>query len=82
MFNFSQVSVVRGEFETLLDWFQTFRAIRASEVWQCHGEWVTKVDPTFGPGIKERFQVLYTLKPRPLNPKLCRTGSQTWVDQP
>ena len=35
--------------------FETFRVLQAGEVWQTHGEWVTRTVPHLGPGIKERF---------------------------
>ena len=52
-----QVRVARGEEDSLPSWFNTFRVLPASEVWACNGEWVTQVNPTLGPGIKDRFQV-------------------------
>jgi len=39
----------------LTDWFEIFRICQPYEIWQCHGEWVTEKNPSFGPGIKERF---------------------------
>jgi amidase len=27
------------------------------EIWQAHGEWVTKHQPDFGPGIRDRFDM-------------------------
>jgi amidase len=41
----------------LSDWFAVFKVCQAAEVWQVHGDWVTKTKPDFGPGIKERFQM-------------------------
>eukprot|EP01025_Chloroclados_australasicus_P028850 TRINITY_DN2862_c0_g1_i3.p1 TRINITY_DN2862_c0_g1~~TRINITY_DN2862_c0_g1_i3.p1 ORF type:complete len:470 (-),score=58.31 TRINITY_DN2862_c0_g1_i3:298-1602(-) len=40
----------------LTDWFGTFRTIQAREVWQCHGDWVSHHNPSFGPGVEERFE--------------------------
>jgi amidase len=37
----------------LKDWF---RVLQAFEVWATHGEWVRRVKPDFGPGIKERYE--------------------------
>lgn len=37
-------------------WYWAFRRIQAREVWQCHGDWIETNAPTFGPGIRERFQ--------------------------
>lgn len=38
-------------------WFDAFRVIQAGEIWQEHGDWVSKNKPIFGPGIKERFEM-------------------------
>src|SRR5438093_7781569 len=37
----------------LTDWF---RLLQAFEVWATHGEWIARVKPSFGPGIKERYE--------------------------
>ena len=37
----------------LREWF---RLLQAFEVWATHGEWVRRVKPDFGPGIKERYE--------------------------
>lgn len=39
--------------EQLTDWF---RVLQAFEVWATHGAWITEVKPSFGPGIRERYQ--------------------------
>jgi amidase len=36
-------------------WRETFRICQAHEAWATHGEWITRHDPEFGPGIRERF---------------------------
>lgn len=41
----------------LSDWLEVFKVCQAAEVWQAHGEWVTKTQPRFGPGVKERFEM-------------------------
>jgi amidase len=41
--------------EGLPAWFDVFRTLQASEVWQNHGAWVMTTQPRLGPGIKERF---------------------------
>lgn len=41
----------------LSDWLEVFKVCQAAEVWQAHGEWVTKTQPKFGPGVKERFEM-------------------------
>lgn len=35
---------------------ETFRICQGFEAWQAHGDWITKTNPTFGPGVKERFE--------------------------
>lgn len=42
--------------EGLESWFGIFRVLQAAEVWSNHGEWVTRVRPALGPGIRERFE--------------------------
>lgn len=48
--------------EGLQEWAETFRQLQGREIWQEHGEWIQKVNPSFGPGIAERFQWASTLK--------------------
>jgi amidase len=40
----------------LPQWFQVFRVLQGAEAWAQHGEWVTRVKPNLGPGIKQRVQ--------------------------
>jgi amidase len=42
--------------EGLAQWFQVFRVLQAAEVWAQHGEWIRRVKPKFGPGVRERFE--------------------------
>lgn len=51
--------VVIGSIENGLSkgWIETLRITQAYEVWQEHGEWITKERPALGPGIKERFEM-------------------------
>jgi amidase len=44
-------------------WSETFRTIQAAEIWRSLGEWIEKVRPVFGPGIRERFTSAATLDP-------------------
>ena len=39
----------------LAEWREVFRINQAAEIWQVHGDWVTKTNPGFGPGVRERF---------------------------
>jgi len=47
--------------EGLPQWFQVFRLLQGAEVWAQHGAWVTRVQPTLGPGVKERIQWASTI---------------------
>lgn len=38
-------------------WKEAFRILQAAEIWQVHGDWVTEEKPTFGPGVKDRFEM-------------------------
>lgn len=48
--------------EGLAEWANTFRTIQGLEIWNEHGDWIQNENPTFGPGIAERFQWTSTLK--------------------
>lgn len=43
--------------EGLQDWRQVFQVIQAAEIWENHGSWITRHHPSFGPGVKERFEL-------------------------
>ena len=45
----------------LLHWQQVFRVIQGREVWMTHGDWIRARAPTFGPGVRERFQWASTI---------------------
>lgn len=47
--------------EGLPQWFQVFRLLQGAEIWAQHGEWVTRVKPDLGPGVKERIQWTSTI---------------------
>lgn len=49
--------------EGLPQWFQVFRALQGAEAWAQHGEWVKRVRPRLGPGVKERFEWAATIQP-------------------
>lgn len=42
-------------------WRDVFRIVQSAEAWQVHGAWVEAVNPSFGPGIKERFAMARAL---------------------
>lgn len=43
-------------------WSSAFRILQGLEIWEEHGEWIQKENPSFGPGINERFWWTSTLK--------------------
>jgi amidase len=49
--------------EGLEKWFETFRTLQFAEVWRSHGDWVGRVKPAFGPGVRERFEMASTIEP-------------------
>ncbi|WP_368895438.1 amidase [Priestia megaterium] len=42
-------------------YMETFRLLQGKEIWQTHGEWIQKENPTFGEDIGSRFQWTSTL---------------------
>ena len=36
--------------------FATFRTLQGAEIWANHRKWIERTRPTFGPGIRERFE--------------------------
>jgi amidase len=49
--------------EGLREWFEVFRTLQGAEIWATLGAWVTKTQPKFGPGTKERFAYAATITP-------------------
>ena len=45
----------------LPQWFQVFRQLQGAEAWRQHGEWIARVKPKFGPGVRERFEWAATI---------------------
>ncbi|HET7713995.1 MAG TPA: amidase family protein, partial [Bauldia sp.] len=43
--------------EGLQNWRQVFQTIQAAEIWENHGAWIMRHHPSFGPGVKERFEL-------------------------
>ncbi len=42
-------------------WREAFRVVQAYEVWQAYGEFVTRVRPALGPGVRERVAFAATV---------------------
>lgn len=47
----------------LKEWCDVFKVCQAAEIWQVHADWVTSTQPTFGPGVKERFDMAASITP-------------------
>lgn len=54
------ISVADGQ---LGAWRNAFRLIQSSEAWAAHGDWVRRVKPAFGPGVRDRFAAAANLDP-------------------
>ena len=48
-----QSAVIAGD--GLAACFQTFRTLQGAEIWANHQEWIERAQPSFGPGVRERF---------------------------
>jgi amidase len=48
--------------EGLSQWFAVFRTLQGGEIWAQHGEWVQRVRPNLGPGVKQRMEWAATVK--------------------
>jgi amidase len=46
----------------LAAWMNAFRNLQGLEIWRAHGQWIQTVNPTFGPGIADRFAWASTLR--------------------
>lgn len=51
---FGKPQPVTVSLQGLAQWFQVFRVLQGAEVWAQHGEWVTRIQPKLGPGVRER----------------------------
>jgi len=43
--------------------FATFRTLQGAEIWANHREWIERIQPSFGPGVRERFEWASTVFP-------------------
>ena len=53
---FSKVETVTIGGDMLPEWRVAFRVLQANEAWETHRAWVESAQPSFGPGIKDRFE--------------------------
>jgi len=58
--------------EGLSRWMEYFRILQGAEIWANHGDWISRVKPIFGPGIKERFRWASTIDPNEVADTLPR----------
>ena len=49
--------------EGLATLYESFRCAQAEEAWATLGSWVAATGPSFGPGVKERFDAARTMAP-------------------
>ena len=49
--------------EGLSAWFDVFRVLQYHDIWTTHGEWVTRVRPTFGSQVGPRFDAVSKIQP-------------------
>jgi amidase len=49
--------------EGLAAWAETFRVVQLAEAWETLGAWIRSVQPTFGPGVRDRFAAAEALDP-------------------
>jgi len=54
---------LQGGLGELTAWFDVFRVCQAGEIWEAHGQWISQHQPSFGPGIKERFDMASRITP-------------------
>jgi amidase len=60
----------------------SFRILQGVEVWQCHGEWVRKHSPEFGPDIHARFEWAASIDPELVpHASAVRTRVTRYLDQ-
>lgn len=63
-----KIETVRLASTSLAEWREVFRVCQGAEVWEVHGDWVKSASPSFGPGVKERFQMAASITPEMLRP--------------
>jgi amidase len=70
-------SVVVGD-EPLTAWSVYFQLLQAAEAWVAHGEWITRVQPQFGPAIQGRFESARTVSASDVAQARARREEITW----
>ena len=49
--------------EGLHAWFDVFRVLQFGEIWEQHRAWISREQPQFGPGIRQRFEAVSKTDP-------------------
>lgn len=44
--------------EGIPEWYNVFRTLQYTDIWNAHNEWIEQVNPTFGPQMKTRFDLI------------------------
>lgn len=67
--------------EGLPQWFQAFRILQGAEIRAQLGDWVARVKPRLGPGVKERIEWTATIKPAEIaQAQAMRDAARTRMD--
>ncbi|MBE9553871.1 MAG: amidase, partial [Proteobacteria bacterium] len=52
------VSVLAAEDYDIDNMFKAYLVLQGREAWETHRDWIGEVNPTFGPGVAERFEFI------------------------
>ena len=64
------------------EWVDIFRILQGAEIAQQHGAWIDRYNPTFGPGVRERFAWIRTIDPKEVaSAKLAREHLVRHIDE-
>jgi amidase len=66
----------------LEDWVEQFSTLRSAEARASLGEWIDRVQPQFGPGIRERFAQTRHIAPEAIEAaRAARNQTQRYLDE-
>lgn len=54
---YENVDMVRLHLDRFSEWRDAFRICQGAEIWEALGPWIAEAGPSFGPGVRERFEV-------------------------
>ncbi|MBE9555448.1 MAG: amidase [Proteobacteria bacterium] len=52
------ISMLAAEDYDIGNMFKAYLVLQGREAWETHRDWIEEVNPTFGPGIAERFELI------------------------